>query len=127
MLRLLLPGLPAQARERRVLAMTSASPDRHPQAIAQWTAIAQDRPVSAGNVVRQLAAAARYRQPGTRPAVPVLLLASARDQLVSPRCSLRLASLWAVPLVLHLQAGHDLPLDDPEWVVDQIRRWWHDR
>ena len=126
-LRLLLPGLPVQARERRVLAMTSANPGRHPQAIAQWAAIAQERPVSVGNVVRQLVAAARYRQPGTPPAVPVLLLASVRDQLVSPRCSLRLASLWAVPLVLHLHAGHDLPLDDPEWVIDQIQRWWRDR
>lgn len=124
---LLLPGLPAAARERRVLAMTSANPGRHAQAIAQWAAIARDRPVSAGNVVRQLVAAARYRQPGTRPAVPVLLLASARDQLVSPRCSLRLASQWAVPLVLHLHAGHDLPLDDPQWVIDQIQRWWRER
>ena len=42
-------------------------------------------------------------------------------------CSLRLASSWAVPLILHLHAGHDLPLDDPEWVIDQIQRWWLDR
>ena len=126
-LRLLLPGLPAQAREGRVLAMTSAAPGRHPHVIAQWAAIANDRPVSVSNVVRQLVAAARYQQPRTPPAVPVLLLASARDQLVSPRCSLRLASAWAVPLVLHLHAGHDLPLDDPEWVIDQIQRWWRDR
>jgi pimeloyl-ACP methyl ester carboxylesterase len=24
---------------------------------------------------------------------------------------------------LHPDAGHDLPLDDPEWIIQQIRNW----
>lgn len=125
--RLLLPGLSVLERERCVLAMTSASPQRHAKVLAQWAAIAHDRPVNPANVFRQLVAAARFRQPTGRPAVPTLLLASAGDKLVSPVCSQRLASACSLPLVLHPHAGHDLPLDDPQWVVSQITRWWRER
>jgi len=40
--------------------------------------------------------------------------------LVSVRCSERLAAQWGVLLQLHPTAGHDLPLDDGSWVVQQI-------
>ena len=42
------------------------------------------------------------------------------DRLVSPRCSQRLAAAWKVPLALHPSAGHDLPLDDPDWLLAQL-------
>jgi pimeloyl-ACP methyl ester carboxylesterase len=125
--RLLLPGLPALAREREVLAMTSGDPQRHAAMPAQWAAIEQQRPVSRGNMLRQLAAAAFFSPPPTRPQVPMLLLASAGDGLVSPSCSQRLASCWSVPIRMHPDAGHDLPLDDPDWVVRQVVGWWQDR
>ena len=50
---------------------------------------------------------------------PLLLLAGAGDRLVDPACSRRLARTWQVPLLEHAQAGHDLPLDDPDWVAHQ--------
>ena len=75
------------------------------------------------NALRQLLAAARYSAPEAPPPVPVLLLASARDQLVSPNCSRTLARRWGVPLAMHPSAGHDLPLDDGPWVAAEIRRW----
>jgi pimeloyl-ACP methyl ester carboxylesterase len=124
--RLLLPGLSVLERESRVLAMTSGDPRRHAGIAAQWAAIAQQRPVSRGNMLRQLAAAAFFSPP-SRPGVPMLLLASAGDGLVSPSCSQRLASCWSLPIRLHPHAGHDLPLDDPDWVVRQIALWWRER
>ncbi|MGZ5183361.1 MAG: alpha/beta fold hydrolase, partial [Ramlibacter sp.] len=75
------------------------------------------------NALRQLWAAARYRAPDRPPAVPLLLLASAGDRLVHPSCSARLADRWEVPLRLHPWAGHDLPLDDPAWVLDHVLSW----
>jgi pimeloyl-ACP methyl ester carboxylesterase len=125
--RLLLPGRSPSEREREVLAMTSARPQDHSAALLRWTAIARERPVSRVNALRQLAAAARYSAPASRPAVPMLVLASSCDSLVSPRCSERLAAQWELPLRLHPDAGHDLPLDDPEWVVQQVVEWWHAR
>ena len=68
-------------------------------------------------------AAARYRVPARAPRSPLLLLAGARDRLVSPSCSVRLASVWNVPLAVHPTAGHDLTLDDGPWVAAQVKEW----
>ena len=123
-LRLLLALSCDEAAERSVLAMTSRHPSVAPETlIAHWTAIRRDRPVARINALRQLWAAARYSSPAARPGVPLLLLASARDELVDHACSLRLATQWDAPLVIHPTAGHDLPLDAPGWVVAEIVRW----
>ena len=55
--------------------------------------------------------------------VPILLLASLGDRLVSPRCSERIARAWNAPLRMRPDAGHDLPLDDPDWVLGQLLDW----
>ena len=113
-------------RERTILALTSRQPGGTPAAdalVERWCAIRRASPVSAHNAVRQLVCAARFRAPEERPRVPVLLLSSRGDALVDPRCSLRLAALWQVPHAIHPGAGHDLPLDDGEWVADAIAGW----
>ena len=53
----------------------------------------------------------------------VLLLASQNDHLVNSRCSLAIADAWHCALALHPDAGHDLPLDAPQWVIEQVRHW----
>ncbi|NML45476.1 alpha/beta hydrolase [Ramlibacter sp. G-1-2-2] len=115
------PGLALLPREQRILRLTSNAPAQE-EVAQQWTAIAATAPVSRLNVLRQLLAAARYRPDGPARA-PTLLLASTRDRLVSVECSRRLARAWNVPLREHPSAGHDLPLDDPQWVADAIIRW----
>jgi pimeloyl-ACP methyl ester carboxylesterase len=117
--RSLWPCTAIAAREAAVLRMTS-NVQAHGGIVGQWTALAQAHPVSAPNALRQLWAAARYRAPRQRPPVPLLLLASSADRLVHPSCSARLADRWQVPLHVHPWAGHDLPLDDPTWVLDQV-------
>jgi len=54
---------------------------------------------------------------------PTLLLASAGDQLVSLKCSQALAAAWQCPIQTHPWAGHDLPLDDPPWVIARVQAW----
>jgi pimeloyl-ACP methyl ester carboxylesterase len=80
-------------------------------------------PASRGNVLRQLLAAARYRAPPMAPPVPLLLLASERDRLVAVACSRALAEAWQVPFAVHPCAGHDLALDDPAWLIEQVLAW----
>lgn len=125
--RLMLPGLTPLQRETGVLHMTSRHAARHAGVPVQWASAARLHPVSRANALRQLLAAARYRAPAQAPAVPALVLASAGDRLVSAQCSQRLAAAWGWPLAMHPDAGHDLPLDAPGWVQQQICHWWDSR
>ncbi len=126
LLRLMLPGATPEQRERAILRLTSSQPAQHSDVLPAWAAVARQRPVSRRNAAAQLLAAARYRLPAQRPLVPALVLASAGDRLVSARCSQALATGWDWPLRLHPDAGHDLALDDPAWVQQQITDWWLD-
>ncbi len=109
--------------EQTILRLTSSAPHRHLSALANWTAIRRMRPVSRGNALRQLLAAARYRFEGPAPALPLLVVCSSADQLVDPACSSALAAAWRCPGVVHPQAGHDLPLDDGLWLAEQLADW----
>ena len=97
--------------------------------VDDWVAVRRQRPVSTSNALRQLVAAARYTAPasppagGTPPSGRFLLLASRQDRLVSSRCSQAIAKAWQVPLRWHPWAGHDLPLDDGQWVIEQVVDW----
>jgi pimeloyl-ACP methyl ester carboxylesterase len=113
----------ARRQEELILRLTSAREALRAAALDARVAIASECPVCRGNVLRQLLAAARFRLPPGRPPMPVLLLASAADGLVDPRCSQRLAERWRLPLALHADAGHDLPLDDPDWVLERVADW----
>jgi pimeloyl-[acyl-carrier protein] methyl ester esterase len=31
--------------------------------------------------------------------------------------------MWTLKPLVHPQAGHDLPLEDPQWVCDQLKNW----
>ncbi|MFI8614487.1 alpha/beta fold hydrolase [Acidovorax sp. NPDC077693] len=116
------PRSPEQM-EHTVLRLTSRRVADHGAAVAEWARVRRARPVSPANALRQLAAAARYRAPVAAPLQRVLMLASQRDGLVDVRCSIAIAQAWQVPLRLHPGAGHDLPLDDGAWVVEQVRAW----
>ena len=123
--RLLPPSsLPRAARqEALVLRLTSVN-YAHDEAVPRrWMGYRDASPVSLLNGVRQLLAAARYRAPAQRPQVPMLVLAGGADRLVDPRCSRELAAAWGLALREHPRAGHDLPLDDGEWVAAQVAEW----
>jgi pimeloyl-ACP methyl ester carboxylesterase len=123
LLRVLLGSGGAEDKESLILAMTSRLVAKPAEVLAAWSACRRERPVSRRNALLQLIAAGRYRAPRRPPAIPMLVLAAARDALVNPACSARLAAAWSLPLAVHPAAGHDLPLDDPEWVAGQVRAW----
>ncbi len=110
-------------QEAAILQLTSRYFADDVDLLTRWTAHARELPPSRRNTLRQLLAALRYRPPPTRPAVPMLVLNSLGDELVNPRCSLAIAEHWQLPLRRHPDAGHDLTLDAPDWVCEQIRTW----
>ena len=122
LLRLVLGRATPEDWERSILRITSNGPHAD-EVLAPWLALRQQHPVARANALRQLLAAARYRAPAQAPQPPTLLLASPHDQLVSVACSRSLAKHWGCALREHPWAGHDLPLDDGTWVVQQVRDW----
>ncbi len=118
-----LPGLGAEARERLIARLTSQRLAATPAAPPEWVACRESHPVSRLNTWRQLLAALRFEAPRRPPAVPLLLLASAGDRLVDPRCSRALALAWGTAHAEHPTAGHDLAVDDADWLVQALHDW----
>lgn len=116
----------ARMREERVLRLTTRLTP--PQAVIdRWLELQRQHPLGVRNTARQLIASLRYRASRTRPAAPMLLLCSKADGLVDWRCSQAISRAWGAPLRLHTRAGHDLPLDDPQWVARAVAEWLRDR
>lgn len=123
------------ARERLIASVVSGRPAAVEGALARWVELARGRPVRLATALRQILAAARFRLPAavTLPAaaaaaattvpVPALVLVSASDRLVHPSCSAAIARRLEAVVREHPDAGHDLPLDDPDWVADQVDDW----
>jgi pimeloyl-ACP methyl ester carboxylesterase len=112
----------ARSREQLVFSLTSRLARTPPALLSEWVAIRQSRPVGMRNALRQLIAAARFRAPSNAPA-STLVLASAGDNLVDARCSKEIARRWNCAIAMHPTAGHDLPLDEGEWVAREAREW----
>jgi len=114
-------------KENRILNMvsniTANDPAESNATVNHWVDYAEQNPVTAMNGLRQLIAAMRFRIPGRRPKVPILVLRSLADHMVSPECSAALAREWQLPIVTHETSGHDIPLDDAEWVCEKIVQW----
>ncbi len=122
----LAPFLPTRARERMLLAMTRSQGDLDRDA-DRYAAIAAATPPRVKSAAGQLRAAMRMHCP-SRIDVPALVLTSKGDRLVSWRCSERIATRLSLPMRVHpgegdAAAGHDLPLDAPDWVCAQISQW----
>ncbi len=115
------------ARELAILELTTSEHRDNLELAERHAALHRARPIRRINVVRQMIAAASLRiDSGGRVAtrVPVLVLESARDRMVDPRCSERLARALRATLAVHPSAGHDLTLDDPRWCAAQTRAWF---
>lgn len=109
-------------RELSILSMTT-NLVREPQPIAEaWARFAEEKPIPRAVVARQLWAASRFSAPA-KIDVPTLVLVSSADRFTHPECSERLARRLGAPVERHPSAGHDLPLDDPDWIVAQLRKW----
>jgi alpha-beta hydrolase superfamily lysophospholipase len=118
----LLTPNPADA-ERIILQLTSNRAAQHAQVIDHWIQARIQRPVSRTNALRQVVAALRYRVRSGAPDTDVLILSSKQDALVHANCSLAISSSWKCPVQLHPMAGHDLVLDDPNWVIEKVQQW----
>lgn len=109
-------------REKRILRLTTCFHKNNEELASYWASFAPDLKDLLKVGLPQLWIASRYKAPESL-AIPALILSSARDELANPVCSSMLAQRLGVPNHVNLGAGHDLVLDDPEWVIQKLREW----
>lgn len=115
--------LPRTQREAVLYRLTCARQDDLRLTLSRWVGYAREYPVSRRNFLRQLCAAARYRVPDVISRSPALILSSCGDRMVDPGCSRALARHWQCRAHEHPWAGHDLPHDDPDWLLEQLAQF----
>lgn len=106
-------------REILILKMTTNQGYKDPKIVAEWEEIARTSHYTLQTTLRQLAAASQFRAP-KKLLIPCLVLASQNDHMVSVSCSEKLAKILKAEIRIHPTAGHDISVDDPEWLVAQI-------
>ncbi|MDO6561771.1 alpha/beta hydrolase [Amphritea sp. 1_MG-2023] len=111
------------SREKALFDLTCESPHAQQEILSFWQMYQLEYPLSFSNVRRQLQLAMQCGTQPYPPKKPVLLLSSENDKLVNPRCSEQLASAWRMPHRQHPKAGHDLPHDQPDWLIRQLQEW----
>lgn len=111
-----------QRQENLILKLTSNLHTNDAELLRRWQSWRQQYPVSKKSAFNQLLASCAFKAK-QQPVQPVLIVSSKADQLVDYRCSLALHRAWRTDYLEHPTAGHDLPLDDPDWLVEKIDVW----
>ncbi|MBC7386332.1 MAG: alpha/beta hydrolase [Cryobacterium sp.] len=113
--------------ERRLLLSASnrfAGTDPRMQELLQrQTRYSKERPFSRLTLWRQVNAASAFTLARNKPTSKLLFLSSAADRLVSSECSVRLADRFGAKHHSHPWAGHEVAIDDPEWLAKETADW----
>lgn len=110
-----------QALEKFILSQTSNRQDKWMPLLADYSAFHQQRLSSLKNFIRQLRLTSQIDF-SVIPSCSKLILAGKQDRFVSVNCSEKIAHLWQCPAFYHETAGHDLPLDDADWIIQKIQQ-----
>ncbi len=103
-------------RELKILDLTTSKQKWKREEFKKLLQFSSKYPTSKVNALNQILAASQAKILGPfRPDVE--LICGAEDKMVHPTCSIKMAQSWKKRLHLHPWAGHDLPLDDPEWLI----------
>jgi len=111
-------ALPVGMQEKLIWRYTANQPvDK--AIVKNWVNVANIYRVSTKNLWRQIQIARSYDKKPIlgKKSKDLLILSAKRDELVSAKCSKKLAKFTKAEHKVHKSAGHDLPLDDPQWVA----------
>lgn len=117
----------AREKEQHILELVCNSAALRGETLEEWTRVAHARPTLVSNALRQLVAAGRYRLPKVRPRVPMALMTSKADRMVDFKCTIELAKTWGLPVAVNENCGHEMALDDPDWVCETLKGWLKDK
>lgn len=109
-------------RERVILQLTNNITPITDELVETWASFGEEFPLKREVFLKQLFAASRFKVP-KQIKIPYLILVGAKDRLTNPICSQYLGKHFGITPEEHPQAGHDLPLEDPEWLIEKIIAW----
>lgn len=113
---------PTSSKEAAIYSLTSNNPINK-ELLDHWITEAKTHPVSLANAYRQAQAARQFRTQLNIDAKKLLILASSKDRLVNVDCSKDIAISTNCNIKYHEAAGHEVTLDDPHWVIHQIKNF----
>jgi pimeloyl-ACP methyl ester carboxylesterase len=122
MLRILLTNS-IKKRERLIIKVNSNKPGMVDKLLDTWILIQKKRKMSRINILRQTLAGMRYELKGGKPEIPILVIGSKGDRMVSPSCIEKIHNHFGGDLIWHPTSGHGLPLDEPEWLSKTVSNW----
>ncbi|QDK38273.1 alpha/beta hydrolase [Bdellovibrio sp. NC01] len=105
--------------EKTILGMVVNNHERREAEMPAMIEYSRENPMQVLNVVRQLKAAASYSFPKEAPG-DIQLIGSHGDRLVNPSCTPNIAQAWNLKAAMHPWAGHDIPVDDPKWLLEHL-------
>jgi pimeloyl-ACP methyl ester carboxylesterase len=94
-----------------------------PELLTRWRAMRRQHPTKARTGWAHFMAVWRYETSRRRPHQQVLLLAGKGDGWMDWRVSAAISRAWGAALRVHPEGGHDLLLDDPQWVARSLAEW----
>lgn len=109
--------------EKFIMSTTSNFEEKWKPHFAEIVKFHEAHPVSVANFIRQLKMAGKTDFK-IKPQAKVLILTAENDRLVHYSCSQDIARTWGAdaPIEVHPTAGHDLPLDAPEWILEMVEK-----
>lgn len=111
-----------EKRVRDILNKTTNIKEIEEKLLKKWQGYESEFPLSRLNFLKQLIAAAKFKIYDDL-SIPTLFIASRKDRFVNPKCSKALADHYKKSFVMHPNAGHDLPLDDPSWLCSKMEEF----
>lgn len=106
-------------RELKIISMLTNHHERTLKYAKDWSEVAALRPVTTANMLRQLLAAFKYQSP-EKIKGDIIVINGQKDRLVDSECSKKIAEKYQAKLYLDEESGHDIPLDNPGWLIDII-------
>ena len=106
--------------ERQILKISTEKYAQDARLLDYWLYLRENYPPSRKAALNQIVAASQYLAPIKKPLAQVCLIASKRDLIASHHCTQNLAKYWGIEYYLHPEAGHDIALDEPEWLADNL-------
>lgn len=109
--------------EREILRLSSNMRDSDECLLDEWLDFRRKQPPSRRAAIKQILAASRFQCESQKPVEHMLFIAAKQDRIVSYHCSENAAQAWGADYRCHHYAGHDLALDAPQWLAEQILEW----